>query len=187
MPTPERTSLDEIVTTGRALVESDGLAGLTMQAVADRVGVRAPSLYKRVRNRRELVALIADATVRELGDRLDAAAAGEPDPGRALAALARAARSFARERPVSFGLVFTPGADLDVDPESLARASAAVIRIAAELAGEDRALDAARTVTAWLNGFVGMELSGAFRLGGEVDRAFEFGISSLTGALSLRR
>ena len=42
-------------------------------------------------------------------------------------------------------------------------------------------------MTAWLNGFVGMELSGAFRLGGEVDRAFEFGIASLTGALTLRR
>ena len=108
-----------------------------MQAVADRVGVRAPSLYKRVRNRRELVALIAEATVRELGDRLDAAAAGEPDPRRALAALAREARSFARERPAAFGLVFAPGAELDLDPESLARASAAVIRIAAELAGED--------------------------------------------------
>jgi AcrR family transcriptional regulator len=98
MPTPDRTSLAEIVETGRELLEQGGLDGLTMQAVADRVGVRAPSLYKRVRNRRELVALIADATVRELGDRLDAAAAGEPDARRALAALARAARSFARDR-----------------------------------------------------------------------------------------
>ena len=73
MPTPERTSRDAIVDAGRDLLETqglEGLRGLTMQAVADRVGVRAPSLYKRVRNRRELVALIADATVRELGDRL---------------------------------------------------------------------------------------------------------------------
>ena len=70
---------------------------------------------------------------------------GEPGIGKStlmlqalarMAALAREARSFARERPVAFGLVFTPGADLDLDPESLARASAAVIRIAAELAGE---------------------------------------------------
>ena len=101
MPTPERTSLDAIVVRRPRRCSRPGgsTRGLTMQAVADRVGVRAPSLYKRVRNRRELVALIADATVRELGDRLDAAAAGEPDPQRALAALARAARSFARERP----------------------------------------------------------------------------------------
>ncbi|WP_022893467.1 TetR/AcrR family transcriptional regulator [Agromyces subbeticus] len=184
MPTPHRTSLAEIIDAGRSLLESAGLSGLTMQAVADRVGVRAPSLYKRVSNRRELIALVAEATVRDLGDRLDAAVDGEPDPRAALAALAREARSFARERPVAFGLVFAPGVDVDLDPESLARASATVVRLAGELAGEERALDAARTVTAWLNGFVGMELSGAFRLGGEVDRAFEFGIDTLTGALA---
>lgn len=184
MPTPDRTSLAEIVDAGRSLLESASLSGLTMQAVADRVGVRAPSLYKRVRNRRELVALVAEATIRELGDRIDAAVDGELDPRAALAALAREARAFAREQPVAFGLVFAPGIDVDPDPELLARASVTVIRLAGELAGEEHALDAARTVTAWLNGFVGMELSGAFRLGGEVDRAFEFGIETLTAALA---
>ena len=65
MPTPDRTSLGEIVEAGRELLERDGLDGLTMQAVATRVGVRAPSLYKRVSNRDALVALVADATLRE--------------------------------------------------------------------------------------------------------------------------
>ncbi|WP_412159619.1 helix-turn-helix domain-containing protein, partial [Pantoea sp. SIMBA_079] len=54
MPTPEKTSRTAIVAAGRVLIESGGLDGLTMQAVAERVGVRAPSLYKRVRDRREL-------------------------------------------------------------------------------------------------------------------------------------
>ncbi|MFD4420490.1 TetR/AcrR family transcriptional regulator [Agromyces sp. NPDC058484] len=187
MPTPDRTSLPEIVAAGRALLESEGLAGLTMQAVAARVGVRAPSLYKRVRNRRELVALIADATVRDLGDRLDAAAARGSDPRQVLAALARAARSFARERPVAFGLVFAPGSEVALDRESLARASAAVLRVSAGLAGEPHALEAARTLTAWLNGFVAMELSGAFRLDGDLERAFEFGIDRIADALGRTR
>ncbi|MDF2575814.1 MAG: TetR family transcriptional regulator, partial [Agromyces sp.] len=47
MPTPERTTLAEIVRAGRDQLESGGPDGLTMQAVALRVGVRAPSLYKR--------------------------------------------------------------------------------------------------------------------------------------------
>ena len=38
MPTPDRTSLDEIVDAARDILEHDGLAGLTMQAVAQRVG-----------------------------------------------------------------------------------------------------------------------------------------------------
>ena len=189
MPTPERTSLDAIIDAGRALLEADGLDGLTMQAVADRVGVRAPSLYKRVRNRDELIARIAEATLQELSERLDDAADPTPgaDPGAELARFARAVRAFAHERPAGFRLIFAPGAELRLSDAALADASGAVLRVAGELAGDEQRLDAARTITAWVNGFVSMELAGAFRLGGDVDRAFEFGIASLGGALTLRQ
>ncbi|TVT52064.1 helix-turn-helix transcriptional regulator, partial [Amycolatopsis rhizosphaerae] len=71
MPTPERTSQEEIVKAARDILERHGPAQLTMQAVAERVGVRAPSLYKRVRNRDDLVRLVTEATVRDLGEELD--------------------------------------------------------------------------------------------------------------------
>jgi AcrR family transcriptional regulator len=182
MPAPERTSLDAIVIAARDLLESAGLASLTMQAVAERVGVRAPSLYKRVRNRDELVALVADATLRELGESIDRVASG--DPRVALDRAARAVRAFAHERPAAFRLVFAPGHDVRLDPEALARSSATVLRIAAGLAGEARALDAARTITAWVNGFASMELAGAFRLGGDVDAAFEYGLGRVVAAIA---
>ncbi|HEU0182637.1 MAG TPA: WHG domain-containing protein [Agromyces mariniharenae] len=185
MPTPDRTSLAEIVDAGRELLERDGLDGLTMQAVATRVGVRAPSLYKRVSNRDALITLVADATLRELGDSIDAAPdARDGDPRARLRAMARAVRAFARRRPVAFRLIFAPGAELRLDPDSLARSSASVLAVSAELAGDEHALDAARTFTAWANGFVSMELAGAFRLGGDVDRAFEFGIERLVDAVA---
>jgi len=195
VPTPDRTSLEAIVDAGRALLESDGLDGLTMQAVAERVGVRAPSLYKRIRNRDDLVARIAEATLGELRERLDDAAepANEPDPahdtdpGAELARLARAVRAFAHERPAGYRLIFGPGAELRLSDTALAEASGAVLRVAGDLAGDEHRLDAARTITAWANGFVSMELAGAFRLGGDVDRAFEFGIARLAAALSLGR
>nr|WP_017201702.1 hypothetical protein [Microbacterium barkeri] len=43
MPTPERTSVEEIVAAGREILEASGAGGLTMQAVATRVGVRCPT------------------------------------------------------------------------------------------------------------------------------------------------
>ena len=57
--------------------------------------------------------------------------------------------------------------------------SATVLRLGRELVGEDAALEAARLITAWATGFIDMELAGAFRLGGDVDRAFEFGLERL--------
>jgi AcrR family transcriptional regulator len=183
MPTPDRTSLDEIVQAGRDILESAGIAGLTMQAVADRVGVRAPSLYKRVRNRDDLVDLITQATVRDLGGRLATVGAGT-DPRRDLAELARAFRAFAHARPMGYRLIFAPRPGPDgPDNEAMTRAIEPVLRVAASLAGEQHALDAARTLTAWANGFISMELAGAFRLGGDIDRAYEFGIARITDAL----
>lgn len=187
MPTPDRTSLEAIVHAGRELLESEGLDRLTMQSVAQQVGVRAPSLYKRVRNRDELVALIADATLRELGARIRRAAEKSGgDPRSELHRLAREARAFAHERPAGFRLIFAPGAELRLDGDALAGVSAPVLRVAAELAGPEQALDAARTITAWMNGFVSMELAGAFRLGGDVDRAFEYGVERLADAFAGR-
>jgi AcrR family transcriptional regulator len=184
MPTPDRTSLDDIIRAGRDILESEGLSRLTMQAVADRVGVRAPSLYKRVRSRDDLVGLIAEATVHDLGERLHAVA-GSADARRDLGELARAFRAFAHAHPAGYHLIFAPGPDVTrPDLDSLARASAPVLRVAADLAGKEHALEAARTLTAWANGFISMELAGAFNLGGDIDRAYEFGIERLADALS---
>ena len=185
MPTPDRTSLDEIVDAARDLLEADGADGLSMRSVADRVGVRAPSLYKRVRSRDDLLRLVAEATVDELGERLDAAAEGAGgDAVSRLTDLARALRAFAHERPAAYRLIFSPPSGVVLAPETLARATAPLFALTAELAGPDDSLEAARTVTAWATGFIAMELAGSFQLGGDVERAFEFGVSRIGAALA---
>jgi len=178
MPTPDRTSLDAIVSAAADLLERDGLASLTMNAVAERVGVRPPSLYKRVQGRDRLVQLVAEATLADLGERLSA----EFDPAR----MARAFRAFGRERPAAFQLVMTPGAGTPIaSSEFGAAASEPVLAVARQLAGDENALSAARLFTAWIAGFVSMELNGSFRLGGDIDEAWEFGLARLVAAMSV--
>ena len=172
MPTPERTSYAEIVEAASDLLEESGPSGLTMQAVADRVGVRAPSLYKRVRDRDALVEAVGAATVEELTRRLEAS-------DRSLESLARAYRDLAHERPEGFRLMFAAAAPQQL----LDRAGLTIVESAAAVVGEAHALDAARLVTAWATGFIHMELGGAFRLGGDVDAAFDYGLAALRRGL----
>ena len=46
------------------------------------------------------------------------------------------------------------------------------------------ALHAARLLTAWMHGFSEMQRAGAFRLGGDVDEAFSWGVERLVRALA---
>ena len=177
MPTPDRTSLEAIVDAARDILEHDGLPGLTMQAVAERVGVRAPSLYKRVHSRDDLVRLVTEATLTDLASKI----ADDADARQ----VATEFRRFARQRPAAFQLIMTAGTHvIPVGPEIVAHATAPILRVATELAGPDHALEAARTLTAWANGFISMELAGGFNLGGDVDSAWEYGLDRMVAAIT---
>jgi hypothetical protein len=98
---------------------------------------------------------------------------------RSLEGLARAYRALAHERPEGFRLIFAAAA-----PQQLVdRAGVTMVESAAVVVGDEHALDAARLVTAWATGFIYMELAGAFRLGGDVDAAFEYGLAVLRRGL----
>ncbi len=59
---PRRRPLDQtqVVQAALALLDEVGLDGLTMRRLAERLGVRAASLYRHVRSKDELLVLLAD-------------------------------------------------------------------------------------------------------------------------------
>ena len=182
-PARARTSSAEIVDAGRELLEMGGLEAVTMGAVAERVNVRAPSLYKRLPNRAALIAAIGDAAVDDLSRCLARVADGS-DPAEALRRMTAAVRTFAHENPRAYELVFMSQPDESRPaPARTAAASAPVVAAAERLVGPDGALAAARLVTAFTHGFISMELNGIFRLGGDLDDSFRQGIELIVGAL----
>jgi TetR/AcrR family transcriptional regulator, tetracycline repressor protein len=62
-PPPKRPALtrEHIAREALALLDEVGFEGLTMRRLAERLGVRAASLYKHVRDKHELLTLLADA------------------------------------------------------------------------------------------------------------------------------
>ncbi len=182
-PARARTSYDDIVAAGREILEAGGLDAVTMLAVAERVGVRAPSLYKRFADRGALIGAIGGAALKDLADELEPMTR-DPDPGAALVRIGAAYRAFAQRNPRAYELLFMnlpagsrPPAELN------AAASEPLLRVTERLVGPERALEAARLVTAFAHGFVLMELTGAFRLGGDVDEAYRYGVGVLVDAL----
>jgi AcrR family transcriptional regulator len=181
MPAHSQTSTAAIVAAARRLLEERGTSALTMQDVAVAVGVRAPSLYKRVRSRDDLLRLILEDVNDELTAVLDAAASSG-DPVTDLRAITAAYRRLALANPVAYTLSYAP-TGLPGATERSARSSATLLRVIAEVAGPQDALPAARTVVAWANGFIAMELTGAFRLGGDVEQAWDFGLDRILAAI----
>jgi AcrR family transcriptional regulator len=186
-PARARTSSVEIVAAGRELLEAVGLDAVTMQAVANRVSVRAPSLYKRLPSRAALIAAIAASAFEDLGREI-APLSRDPDPAAGLRSVAASYRAFAHANPRAYELMFM-NLPPDARPPTAdnALAAAPLLALAERLVGPDHALEAGRLLTAFAHGFVSMELAGAFRLGGDVDEAYRYGVDTLVSALAIGR
>jgi AcrR family transcriptional regulator len=93
----------EIVAAARGLLECEGADALTMRALADRLGMRAPSLYKHFRDKAAVEAALVEDALAEMG----AALRGAIDrPGRRgpLAALLAAYRQQGNASPSLYRL-----------------------------------------------------------------------------------
>jgi AcrR family transcriptional regulator len=161
------------------LVDSspDGLAGLTLAAVAARAGVAVPSLYKHVGSLAELRRAVALVGITEIVRRTSAATIGLARED-ALRALGRETRAFAAEHPGLYSAIQI-ARDLD-DPDALALAQAAtdwVAIVSAVLRGfglpDGRSVDAVRSTRAAIHGFVELEANGGFAMPDDLDQSFE--------------
>ncbi len=185
MPTVPKTSQEAIVAAARDLIDTGGLSALSVQAVAQSVGVQAPSLYKRFRDRAALIHAVAAELVSELGGVMTlAATTGTPEGD--LRAIAHAQRAFAQRSPHLYQLVFrssSEGADGELDPENYLPMVVMLVERTELLVGKRDALPAARLLVSFTHGFTTMELGRAFRMGGDLDAAFRFGLERVLRSL----
>ncbi len=77
-PAPKRpvVTREHLVREALALLDEVGFDGLTMRRLAERLGVQAASLYNHVRDKDELLTLLADAICGEIRD--SSSASGQP-------------------------------------------------------------------------------------------------------------
>ncbi|NEK85179.1 TetR/AcrR family transcriptional regulator [Blastococcus saxobsidens] len=167
--TPERVARE-----AADVADELGFDRLTLAAVAQRLGVRLPSLYKHIDSLDGLRRDVAVLGTVQLTQAITDAAVGRSGEA-ALHALATAYRDFARGHPGRYAASVRapdPG-----DAEHVKAADAALRIVLAVLAGygltgED-AIDATRSLRAALHGFVTLEAAGGFGMPRDVDRSFD--------------
>ncbi len=149
---------DAVVAAAAQLADDEGLRELTLARLAERLGVRSPSLYAHVGGLADLRTRLAARGADELTAALQAAAAGRARSD-ALQAVADAYRAYAHAHPgVYAAMQRAPGQD---EPAAAAAAAALIDALAAVLRGYDQhgddAIHGVRLMRAALHGFVSLE------------------------------
>lgn len=180
-----------VVAEAARLADEAGADGLTLAALAGRLGVAVPSLYKHVDGlpavRRDVAVLAVGELRAALAEAVAGVPGGAPEVGRVarLRAIADAYRGYARAHPGRYAMTLRAPAPGDTD---LAEAAEGVLATVFDvLAGYGLtgggAVDATRGLRAALHGFVALEAAGGFGMPLDVDRSFGRLVDGLDAAL----
>lgn len=157
--------LREISDTAWELLAEDGIDGLTMRAIAHRLGISAPALYKHVPHREGIVALVQARALREGAAALRRGMRRDPERPRLAAALSY--RRWALRHPAQYRLTNERTLLRELLPPGLEEESALPVL---ELCGWD--LDRARVDWATVHGLISLEIAGRFPPDADLDTAW---------------
>jgi AcrR family transcriptional regulator len=176
---------EEVVASAAGLADEIGYPGVTMGVLADRLGVRTPSLYKHVGGLADVQHRLATLTMNEFGEVIRDAVQGKAGLD-ALAALLTAARAYVTAHPGRY--MATIGAEFRGPDDPLLVAGTRVINsIAAVLRGygvaEPEMNHAIRAIRSTMHGFAMLEASGGFQWDADPDQSFEWMIGFIDRGL----
>ena len=176
---------DRVVEEAGDLADEVGLNNLTLVALAARLGVRQPSLYKHIDSMAGLHRDVGVQAKRALGEVLARASVGRSGAD-AITSMSHAYRAWATKHPARYAASNLMPAPGDIEDEAVSVAAIQVIAdvlMAYRLEGDD-AVDAIRVFRSSLHGFVSYETAGAFQWSADVDHSFECLVHGFITAVS---
>jgi AcrR family transcriptional regulator len=178
-PYPAQVTRETIIQRAHELLERTGVEQLTLQSLASSLGIQAPSLYRHMQNKTDLLRAVNELTVRQMVTALTDSVSVGDDMHTRFVRLCRAYRDFARSNPVTYGLAFgCLNPNQQPDSTLLEMISNPLQRMMAEMTDQPASRAALRGAWAMLHGYVMLELSGQFHSGGTLDDHFEQSIAA---------
>ncbi|MBC7269868.1 MAG: WHG domain-containing protein [Streptomyces sp.] len=181
-----RAGLDRatVVAAASELADEVGFAGLTMVLLAERVGVRTPSLYKHVDSLDALQRDVGLQAVRDIGAVLARAAVGRSGPD-AVRAIAETYRKWALDHPGRYAASVRVPPPEDEEYQAVARETVQILfdAVAAFGLADERAIDAVRALRTVIHGAVGLESNDAFQMERDPAESYQFLVDTLINGM----
>lgn len=176
----------EVVASGAELADEAGIASVSLAALAERLGVKAPALYKHVDGIGDLQHRIATLAMTELGDALRDALQGKSRAD-AIGAIFTALRSYIAVHPGRYSA--TTGARLQSGDDPLFAAATRVIdSIRAVLSGygiqPDELDHAIRLLRCVIHGYALLQAANAFQWSNDPDESVAWMIRFVDAGLT---
>ena len=171
-----RNRLDRatIFNTAAALAEEVKLDHLTLHQLAERLGVKTPSLYNHVQGLKDLYAGLAALAMQRLGTMIGNAAIGKSH-GDAIKSIAWEYRKFAKAYPELYkAIIKSP----ELNDGEIKEAVNAIVQILYKVLepyhySEEDAFHMIRGLRSAIHGFVSLEEAGFFKTKWDVEKSYE--------------
>ena len=184
MSYPVQVTREKILAQAITMIEQKG--ELSLQHLARKLGIRAPSLYRYFDSREKLLAAVGLAGFRELAAYIRATTRRDPS----LRAAAWAIRRFAKKHSSLYRIMNESDARHE-DPEEAEAVTREVLAAAFGACIPDSAIaspDAILTaIRAFVHGFAMLEITGQFQKGNGLDKSFEAGLDALLFSFEKQR
>ncbi len=181
-----RVGLDKatVVEAAARLVDEEGIEQLTLGRLAERLGVRTPSLYNHVAGLPGLKRDLALYCLRDLLDRILRTTIGKSQ-AEAIFALANTYRAYARETPGRYSLTLQAPEPGDQELQAAAQQLVDVLRavLAPYKLSDEEAIHAIRSLRSIVHGFSSLEVAGGFRMPVDLDASFQWLINLFLAGL----
>lgn len=157
------------------LVDEDGLEHLSLARLAERLDVKVPSLYNHVDGLAGLKNALTKYCLRELLFHFSHAVMGKARM-EAIFALADAVRDYARATPGRYALTLQAPVSTDPEWQELGQQNVEVARavLTPYALGEEVTIHAIRSLRSIVQGFVSLEMAGAFAIPLDLDTSFHW-------------
>lgn len=175
-----------ILQAAEEIANAKGFGEVTLTSLAQKLGIRPPSLYNHIEGLNGLRKVMALDSLAQLENAMIAAITGNSGDV-ALTKMAKAYVEFARERPGLYeAMLYAPGAEdeeLRHAGDGVNRLVTSVIQEAYDL-DDEQAMHASRGFRSLLHGFASLEQQGSFGVPFEVNDSIQYNIKAFMAGLN---